>query len=238
MKNFLAIFIILIVHVSFAEQIFNAHSGQTINATISMRELTRVQVSGEAIVKGFTASNIHIKKDKETGQLYILPGNSKVGFNLFIVDADGNNFNLYLTPSKNQAGDSIVIIPSNNNKSISKLKQPEKTKLNSQYSRDINTLIQTRFINQDGSQSTYYDVMEYNQEVPMWKDIKVILNKQYTNQLLDGNVYIVTNNTISKILLNESKFFNKGVLAVAIEHPNLEVGNSTRVFVIQEHVGG
>lgn len=220
-----------------AEQLFQARTGQTINASISTKELTRIQVSGFPIIKAFTSAPIVIKKDTVTGQLYILPNNIKNGFNVFIVDKNGDNFNLYLTPSKNHVGDSIVIMPDASAIKKSRISNTGTVKANSPYSRNINEVIQLMFINMDSNYVSGYEVIDINQIVPMWKNVQVNILKQYSNNLLDGFVYTVTNNTKDRILLDEAKFFHKGVLAIAIEVPSLEVGDTTRVFIVQERVG-
>jgi conjugal transfer pilus assembly protein TraK len=227
----------LICNNVFAEQIFQAKTGQTINANVSTKELTRIQVSGFPIVKAFTSASIVIKKDPTTGQLYILPNGLKNRFNVFIVDKNGDNFNLNLLPSKNYSGDSIVIIPDGASIKRAEIAKSSDKMQNNNYSRNINEIIQIMYMNSNPNTVTGYEVKDINQLVPMWKNINTSLLRQYSNSALDGYIYSLTNETNDKVILDEAKFYHKGVLAVAIENPSLDVGSSTRVFVVQEHLG-
>lgn len=235
---FTILFVGILINSALAEQIYQAKTGQTIHATISTKELTRIQVSGFPIIKAFTSAPIVIKKDSTTGQLYILPDGIKGSFNIFIVDKNGDNFNLNLVPSKNYAGDSIVIIPDGASVKRARLAQSINNKMsNNTYSRNVNELIQVMYMNADTNTVSGYEVMDINQAVPMWKNMTTNLLRQYSNNLLDGFVYSVIKETNERVLLDEAKFYHKGILAVAIENPSLDVGNATRVFVIQEHIG-
>lgn len=219
----------------FGEQIFQAKTGQTITVTISEKELTRIQVSGFSIDKGFTAASVKTKK--YNGQLYILPSNIKSSFNLFITDTNGDSFNLLLTPSKNKAGDSIVIIPDkasiirgNSAKNINKTSTP--------YERSIINLVQVMYLGMTENDGIGYQVVENNVDVPIWKKMKVTLLRTYSDQTLNGYIFDVTNNGSDPVLLDESEFYKSGVLGVAIDSPSLSVGQSTKVFVVQENPQG
>ena len=93
-----------------AKEVYEAGNGDTITATISSNNLTRIEIEGQKIVKDFSAADLSKKITKPLGQVYLIP-NTKATFNLYIVSDTGNTYNLKLTPSKNAHGDSIVIKP-------------------------------------------------------------------------------------------------------------------------------
>ncbi len=236
MKKIIVCLLIGMASVSSAEQIFQAKTGQTITATISSKDLTRVQVSGFPILKAYTASNVKVKKDTATGQLYILPYDIKGSFNLFIADTNGDTFNLALTPSRHKGGDSIVIMP--DKESLSRnLYKDKAVKGSSTYERTIMNLVQIMYLNMKEEDGIGYQVTEAQSEIPIWKKVKVVLVRNYNNQALNGYIYEVTNNGSDPILLTESEFYKSGILAVAIDSPSLAPGQTTRVFLVQENTG-
>lgn len=229
-----------IEHVN-AEQLFQAKTGQTLTARISTKELTRVQVSGFPIIKAFTTADITVKKDQANGQIYIVPNQDQgsKAFNLYIVDSNGDTFNLNLMPAAHVSGDSIVILPDLAAIRRARAVQASATlNSNSAYSRTINDLIQNMYLGatEDTMQGT--SITQSSIEIPMWHKMKVVQVLTYNNQLLVGKVILVTNNTSGKVELRESEFFNTGVLAIAIENPILNVGDTTRVFIINENTAG
>jgi type-F conjugative transfer system secretin TraK len=219
-----------------AEQIFQAKTGQTIAATISSKDMTRIMVSGYRVSKAFTASPITIKKDQATGQLYVIPSGGETGtFSIFITDSIGDTFNLLLTPSRHKTGDSIVIMPDKesilrveNNKALN-------SKMSSSYERTIMNLIQIMYLGMREDDGIGYQVSNSAVEVPLWKKMKVVLRTTYSNQNLNGYIFEITNEGADSVLLNESEFYKSGVLAVAIDSPSLAVGQSTKVYVVQEN---
>jgi hypothetical protein len=221
-----------------AEMIFNAKTGQTINATISEKQLTRIQVSDLRIVKVFTTADIIIQKDKATGQIYVVPNEGQKGeFNLFIVDEAGDSFNLALTASKNTLGNSIVIIPDlaaiKRNKASQNSGYASKFNSNS-YTRNIQALIQYMYLNTPEEATNGYEVMNIGQKANLYKNVEINFIKKYSNNILIGIIVNVTNNTNGVITLDESTFAKQSVLAVSIEQPELKIGETSRVFIVKE----
>ena len=221
-----------------AESIFNAKTGQTINATISEKQLTRIQVSDLRIVKVFTTADIIIQKDKATGQIYIVPNEGQKGeFNLFIVDEAGDSFNLALTASKNTLGNSIVIIPDlssiKRNKEAQNPGYADKFNANS-YTRNIQALVQYMYLNTPEEATNGYEVINIGQKTNLYKNVDITFVKKYSNNILIGIIVNVTNNTNGVITLDESVFAKQSVLAVSIEQPQLKVGETSRVFIVRE----
>ena len=211
-----------------AKGIYSAQNGDTISATISANDLTRIEISDQKIIKDFSSANISKKITKPLGQIYLIP-NTNTTFNLYIVGDKGNTYNLRLTPSKNTAGDSIIINPM-----PSSVVQTNKIPLNtkaSTYIRDLNYLMQTMYLNKDDA---YYTGVDINQSIITYNGLDSVLLRKYISDSLTGFVLLLKNTSKNKITLSEAQFYSPNTLAVAIEAPELLVNKFTRVFIIKE----
>jgi hypothetical protein len=216
-----------------AKSIYEAQNGDTINATISSTDLTRIEVSGQKIIKNFSSANVSKRITKPLGQIYLVP-NINTTFNLYVVSDTGNTYNLHLTPSKNETGDSIIIKPIADSMEFKKSRslvgmQQANT---SPYVRNINYLLQVMYLNKDDS--SQYDVADINQAIITYDNLDSVLLRKYSNDNLAGYILLLKNTSKSKMLLTEAEFYSPHTLAVAIENPNLLVNDFTRVFLIKE----
>lgn len=238
MKNKVLLLLLSLSSFAFADQIFQSSSGQKINATISNKELTKIQVSGVPISRWYTTANVAIQPDQSSGNIFVVPyPNQKTSFILELVDKNNDVFTLQLSPSKNSSGDGIVIIPD-----VSKQKTQNTAAQfnfkNQNYSRNINALVQLMYLDGGDDNNYGYDVKNLNIDAVMYKNVKTVIQKEYNNGQLTGFILYVKNNTSSDILLTETMFSMKNVLAVAIENPSIKVGQATRVFLVKESVKG
>jgi type-F conjugative transfer system secretin TraK len=222
--------LISLVTTSYAKEIYEANNGDTISATISSTNLTRIEIEGQKIIKDFSSADVSKKITKPLGQVYLIP-NTKTTFNLYIVSDSGNTYNLRLTPSKNALGDSIVIKPA-----ASGLNKHADIKFSSQsYIRNINYLMETMYLNKsDGG----YNLTTVNQAIITYSGLDSVLLASYTNDSMTGQVLLLKNTSKSKILLTEAQFYSDHTLAVAIEDPELGVNQFTRVFIVKEANNG
>lgn len=212
---------------AFAKEVYEAANGDTVTATISMNNLTRIEIEGQKIVKDFSAADLSKKITKPLGQIYLIP-NTKTTFNLYVVSDTGNTYNLKLTPSKNAHGDSIVIKPDSS-------KQKVTTPLefsNQAYARNINYLIELMYLNKD--KDSQYNATNINQAIITYNGLDSVLLKSYTNDALIGQIILIKNTSKDKILLSEAQFYSAHTLAVSIENPELVVNEFTRVFIVKE----
>ena len=206
-----------------AKALYAVQNGDTITANISATDLTRIEIAGQKIIKDFSAANISRRITKPLGQVYLIP-NASSTFNLYIVSDTGNTYNLKLTPIKNMVGDSIIIMPD----TPKVVHKDEMT--TSAYIRNINYLIQTMYLNKDNQ----YDVADLNQAISTYADLDSVILRKYANGNLTGYVLLLKNTAKTPILLTEAEFYAPHTLAVAIEHPNLQVNDFTRVFLVKE----
>lgn len=216
----------LLISNIFASTIFEAKNGDTITVSISENDLTRIEISGQKIIKNFSSADVTKKITKPLGQIFLVP-NTKKTFNLYIVSEKGNTYNLKLTPSKNISGDSIIIRPIGEEKKILKTN----LKLNSiAYIRNINLLIKAMYLDMD---SALYSVSEVNQPITTYDGLLSVLLKTYTSSSLNGQILLLKNVTKAPMLLTEAQFYSDNTLAVSIENPELPSNEFTRVFIIK-----
>lgn len=226
MKRLLPIFCLISLSV-FAKEVFIADNGDTISATISNKNLTRIEIEDQKIIKDYSSADVTKKITKPLGQIYLVP-NQAASFNLYIVSDSGNTYNLHLTPSKHATGDSILIKPA-----PSKVKPGNQLVFNNQsYIRNINYLVQIMYLNQDADGN--YNVTPENQQFETYDGLDSILYKTFTNGELIGQVILVKNVSKERLLLTEGQFFSDHTLAVSIENPELKVNEFTRIFIIKE----
>ena len=227
MKRLLAILCLISLGVS-AKEVYIADNGDTISATISNKNLTRIEIEGQKIIKDYYSAAVTKKITKPLGQVYLVP-NQEASFNLYIVSDNGNTYNLHLTPSKKAVGDSILIkpAPSKTKSSVSSLSFSNQT-----YVRNINYLMQLMYLNTDADGN--YNVTPENQAFATYDGLDSVLYKSYTNDVLIGQVLLVKNVSKDKLLLTEGQFFSDHTLAIAIENPELKVNDFTRIFIIKE----
>lgn len=219
-------FSLLAIHLAHATAIYSANNGDTISATISATELTRIEVEGQKIIKDYSSADVSKKITQPLGQVYLIPNTYK-HFNLYVTSDTGNTYNLDLTPSSKVSGDSIII------KSASIKKPTSKFNFNtSEYVRNLNYLLEIMYLKkQDDNLYTYINL---NQSILTYQGLDSVFLGKYTSDHLIGSVFLLKNISKSKILLTEAEFYTPHTLAVAIENPSLPVNEFTRVFLIQE----
>lgn len=213
-----------------AISIFEANNGDNISANISEKDLTRIEIEGQKIIKDYSSADVSKKITKPLGQIYLVP-NSSATFSLFVVSDTGNTYNLKLTPSKNVHGDSILIKP--------KITPGARTKIannvqftSSSYIRNINYLMEVMYLGKDDDDQ--YNATGIVKPIATYKGLDSVMLKSYTNDSLTGYVMLVKNTSKSKILLSEAQFYSPHTLAVAIDNPELAVNGFSRIFIIQE----
>ena len=212
----------------YAKTIYEAQNGDTINATISANDLTRIEISGQKIIKDFSSANVSKRITKPLGQIYLVP-NLNTTFNLYIVSDIGNTYNLHLTPSKKVGGDSIIIKPVD----VTKPAPTKNTNLPmSSYIRNINYLLQVMYLNKDDDGR--YNVSNISQAISTYNDLDSVLLRKYNDDNLIGYVLLLKNTSKNKILLTEAEFYAPHTLAIAIENSNLLSNDFTRVFIVKD----
>ena len=227
MKKALPLVMIALSFCASAKSIYEANNGDTISATISAKDLTRIEIEGQKIIKDFSTANLSKKITKPLGQVYLIP-NTNATFNLYLVSDTGNTYNLKLTPSKNVTGDSIIIKPIDAPQKI----HTQLTTAPSTYVKGINYLMEIMYLSRE--EDNQYEVSTPNQVITTYDGLDSVLYKSYRSANLLGYVLLLKNTSKDKILLTESEFYSPHTLAVSIENPTVKTNEFTRVFIVKD----
>jgi hypothetical protein len=80
-----------------------------------------------------------------------------------------------------------------------------------------------------------YDVArDLSEPQTLWAGAEYVRVASYEGDSLVGEVYTLTNRSGSQMRMVESEFQAKGVLAVAVKNPILEVNEFTYVYTVRE----
>lgn len=228
MRRVLLMVMSLLITYANAKQVFEANNGDTISATISSHDLTRIEIEGQKIIKDFSTANLSKKITKPLGQVYLIP-NTMTTFNLYLVSDIGNTYNLKLTPSKRATGDSIIIKPLVD--PVAKM-HTSLSMSPSNYVKAMNYLVEIMYLNRDDDNQ--YDVSTPNQPISTYVGLKSVLYKVYRSNGLLGYVILIKNISKDKIILTEAEFYSPHTLGIAMNNPTLKPNEFTRIFIVKD----
>lgn len=77
------------------------------------------------------------------------------------------------------------------------------------------------------------DVVEVNQEIPLWKEGRLVMLSKISEGNLVGEKYRLTNISAEPMLLAEQELYRRGVVAVAIESLTVAPAASTLVLIVR-----
>ena len=72
-----------------------------------------------------------------------------------------------------------------------------------------------------------------NQEIPLWKEARLVMLSKYLDGDLVGEKYRLTNVSDTDMLLMEQELYRKGVVAVVIENHTLPSKGQTLIFIVR-----
>lgn len=78
------------------------------------------------------------------------------------------------------------------------------------------------------------DATEVHQQIPLWKEGTLILEKRYVDGDMVGEKYTLQNTSGTDMKISEPELLRKGVLGVAISNHSLESGQRTTLFIVRE----
>lgn len=236
-----------------ALQLVDARDGVTAEASISLKEPTRIRIDGAAITDVF--GNIHstscgspaaangaggsgapihpsgeivLECDRDKGEVYVKPaGSSTKPVNLF-VSSGSATYTLLLKPVDMPA-DTIVI----RDKTPRQLQpQPGAGGRSPNHIRSLKAML----VAMAGDRvPADIRVDEVNRAVQLWVEARMSLMRLYEGRGLIGEKYLLTNISDQPMVLAEPEFDRDdgNVVAISIESHNLKSGESTSVYVIR-----
>lgn len=234
-----------------ALQSVEARDGATLEATIALKEPTRIKVEGAKITDAFGniySSNCRgktpeastpsaapainpigelvIQCDEDKGELYVKPiGKGTKPINLFVA-TERETYTLVLKRADMPA-DTIVIRDRTPQREAAGGDRAGRAPA---HVRAVKAMLRA-MAGERAPQDVR--VQEAGREVALWQEARFTLLRTYEGRELAGEAYLLTNVSDQPMVLAEREFDREGVLGVAVEHHNLRPGESTNVFVIR-----
>ncbi len=215
---------------AFALQILDAVEGKTLYAKVSAKEPTRVSLEGGKLRKlMFDPAELSVEADVNTGQAFIRPLVFEKPINIFAITENGATYTLLLQS---------VDIPAENvilrdlNKKAANVPPIERQ---GDYEKTIRSMI-VGMASGETPEGLEFEAMQ--QEYTLWEGSRLILTGRYTGRNVIGERFKLINSGTTVMRLAEQELYRKGVIAVAIEHLNLNPAQATDVFVVRTTASG
>lgn len=209
---------------AFATQNLQGSPDETLHAVISRSDPTLMRINGQNIVNIYgTEGEFTATPDGETGSAYIKPIGDKNPISIFVTDATNQTWRLLLTVTDTPA-DTIVI-------ASEKKKAPEIP-----FGRDMERNRAIKYIVlalRSPDQVPEIEIHETNRITPLWSNALFVLTATANGQY-NGEKYRLINTSSQQMIVDERELYRKGVVAVSVERPVLNPGETSEVYIIQE----
>src|SRR5690606_8153624 len=183
-----------------------------------------VRIDGHRIVKVYgTEGDFTAIPDGETGAAYIKPMNDKDLISLFVTDGANRTWRLLLSVS-NAPADTIVI------------EGKKKASQSNHFGRDMerNRAIKYMILALGSpDRDVGMEIRTVNRTIPLWNDALFILTALVQGQY-SGEKYRLTNISNRQMVIDERELYRQGVVAISVERPVLNPGETSDVYVILE----
>lgn len=230
MFNKLSIIILfLIANSAFALQVKSVKDNQSVSAKISIKELSRIFVSGDRIqaTRGINGA-YELVKDEQQGMIFVKPtafyGNRS--FNIFVTTEHGHTYNLLLIPMDIPA-ESIQLKPASPS-----IKLADRWEKNSPY---VDLLIKLMNSMVNDEHPTGYAVIPVKGEIYRYPEFTMQLVSVYKGNHLQGEVWCIKNCTRKSVYLKPNQFFQRNTRAIALEDETLRFGEETYLYKVNNH---
>ena len=201
--------------------------GEILYGKLSLKEMTRISVSGARIKKWyFNDGELILDKDVDNGFILIKPVRPKKPVNLFITDDKGGTHTLLLEPTDMPAENIFV-----KDKEQQRRAEASEIEEGEPYERILKNMVLAMALE---IPPRGIEMREVHKEVLLWKEAKFVLTRQFIGRNVIGERYLLLNRSDSDMVISEEELFRTGILAVSVEKPNLQPQESTNVFVVRE----
>ncbi|MDP2430837.1 MAG: type-F conjugative transfer system secretin TraK [Pseudomonadota bacterium] len=208
-----------------ALQVRDVVDGQSVLVQVSAKEPSRIVVEGQPI-RAATADEesliIHREDKDPQGHIFVRPVDPRRHATLF-VSTDTGAYSLLLQPADIPA--ETVVIRDRSRRAPPKLEQAASR------IKAAKSLILT--IARDETPSDM-DVREHGQDYALWREARFTLDRSWLGQAYIGERWRLSNVSPVRMSVLEQEFYKDGVVAIAVEHHNIEPGQATNVFVVRE----
>lgn len=210
-----------------AVQRINVKDGDSIKVKISSSDVTRITIVGSGrIDKVWGVSGlIDVKPDKEKGEIYIRPlVPDHISF--FVQDDLGSVYTLVAEQYEIPA-ETIYLKPQKKIR-VSNIRSSRESSL--PYVAKVKNMLKAMALGIDK-----YDPIELDEKVPLWKESKIRLIREYSSPELIGNTYTLVNRSKEDMILDEREFFNFGdnVRAVSLSHLVVKPKHQVLLYVVR-----
>lgn len=202
-----------------AQIVYQGSPAEATTANVSRSEPNLITINGRKIARIYGAEGLFtVTPEPETGSAWLKPTSDKPMMTAFITDEDGQHYKLLLKVQDIPA-ETIVVKGSNRlpGRAINKKSEPRND--------EILNMVDALYAG-DGD--------EKHQKIPLWKGTNFELIRTIDLRGIHGEAYLLTNSSDKPIVMDEREFYRDGVEAIVIEDPDLEAGQTTRVFVVNE----
>jgi len=222
-----------------ATQVVEGATERHVEVNISARENNRLAVLGRQIatVVPSTKGAITYQKDEAQGALYFalspaLPGGATV--TLFVGDEQGQTYKVILVP-KSIPGEEIILQPPaarggflGDRATDGNVAATTRTTSYQRRAKELTLAMAENPFN------TRQDKVVINQEVPLWKEGRLVFVSKVVDSDLVGETYRLTNVSPAPMVLTEQELYRKGVRSVVVEFHTLEPGAASDIFIVRD----
>lgn len=218
-------FMITLLHVfpSYALQLKKVQDNSTVSATVSSNDITRITVKDDRIkrLRGNKGAYLH-ENDEEKGEVFLQPSQSKA-FTVLLETEKGKHFTLLLNPL-NVPGDTLMLI----SQGESENKMPEKNDI------EMSVLFHLVKAMHQGIVPEGYQLHKTSKAYPL-KNLKARLLSVYSNDILQGEVFEIENNSNVNVTLLEQDFYKPKTRIISIASRVLHPWQKTTLYrVVQD----
>ena len=202
-----------------AQILFQGSPTESTTAIVSRTEPNLITINGRKIVRIYGAEGMFtVTPEPETGSAWLKPISDKPLMTVFITDEDGQHYKILLKVQDIPA-ETIIVKGATRQPSLGTNKKAEP------HNDDILNMVNSLY----GGAGD-----EKHQKIPLWKGTKFELVRTIELRDMLGETYLLTNTTDKPVIMDEREFNRDGVEAVVITNPDLEAGQSTEIFVVNE----
>ncbi len=211
-----------------AAQVVEVTEGRSVPVQVARADLTRIAMAdGGRIVRVWTrASQVTLRADSESGQVFLRPTPGTEAFTLYLRDAAGATYSLLALPAE-VPGDTVFIRPANPPGAVAAPAGAVSEPYLARLKRWARVLAR-------GGVPREARVLELDEPVPLWEEVGLRLRLRAWAGDLVGERYLLANLGDAELRVEEREFSVLGrVLAVAVERHVLAPGESGAVFLLR-----
>ncbi|NNM50698.1 MAG: hypothetical protein HKM02_00530 [Pseudomonadales bacterium] len=210
-----------------AGQEIKVMDGGSYDMTVSDHEPTRLGVRGDKIVRVISArGSLDQWADKDAGEVYITPRPGVKDLEVYVKSAQSGTFTLHVHAEAREGDGFLLVAQGHVLPPLTSKPGKERAHVQAIKSLIIRMATDVKPVS----------LGERPAVIPLWKEVHLVLKHHYIDTNSVGDVYELTNISSARIVMTESEFQSLGphILAVAVDARELEPGQSTKLYIVQE----